>query len=66
MGYIGTTTGAYWDNIGILEKKMETTIWGLGFPKIRRTFKGAPKSGLESLGGLYWGPPILGLGPGIG
>ena len=23
--------GFYWDSLGIMEKKMETTIWGLGF-----------------------------------
>ena len=23
--------GLYWDNIGIMEKKIETTIWGFGF-----------------------------------
>ena len=26
--YIGTIQGIYWDSIGIMEKKMETTIMG--------------------------------------
>ena len=33
-GYIGVILGlylGYWGYIGIMEKKMETTIWGLGF-----------------------------------
>ena len=30
MGYVGYILGLYWGNIGIMEKKMETTIlhWG--------------------------------------
>ena len=31
LGYIEVTLGLYWGYIGIMEKKMETTIWGLGF-----------------------------------
>ena len=29
--YVGYILGLYWGNIGIMEKKMETTIQGLGF-----------------------------------
>ena len=28
---IGVVLGLYWGYIGIMEKKMETTAWGLGF-----------------------------------
>ena len=31
MGYIGLYRGLYRGYLGIMEKKMETTIWGLGF-----------------------------------
>ena len=40
---MGVILGFYWDYIGIMEKKMETTISGLGF-------RGFPKLGVP-----YWG-----------
>ena len=44
MSYsLNSLKGVYWGYIGILEKKMETTIWGLGF----RVY------GLNSLKGDY-------------
>ena len=45
--------------MGIMEKKMETTILGLGFPKIRGTILGVPMIRTIVFRGLYWGPPIL-------
>ena len=30
-GVYRSYTGLYWGYLGIMEKKMETTIWGLGF-----------------------------------
>ena len=48
--------GVYRGYIGIMEKKMETTIEGLGFPKIRGTFLEVPIIRIGILWGLYWGP----------
>ena len=31
VGSIGVIVGLYWGYIGIMEKKMETTVLGLGF-----------------------------------
>ena len=39
---------------------METTIWGLGFPKIRGTILGVPIIRTIVYWGLNWGTLILG------
>ena len=52
------TTVVYWDSIGKMEKKMETTE--VGFPKIRGTLLGVPIIRILVFWGLYWGPLILG------
>ena len=53
--------GLYRGYIGIMEKKMDSTIQGLGFrysgfPKIRGTFLGVPVIRTMVFGGLHGGP----------
>ena len=53
--------GGYWGHIGIMEKNMEATIYGLGFPKIRGTFLGVPIISFV----VFWGTPYFGKLPSL-
>ena len=57
--------GLYWGYIRIMEKKMKTTMYNLGFPIIMCTFLGGPYNKDYSILGSILGSPYFGKLPAL-